>query len=53
MKKTYITPDAEYISFYTEEDITLDIKDYAMDDENGDPRISGNYEVVEGDKGWT
>lgn len=52
MKKEYITPEAEYVSFYTEEDITLDIADYAMD-EDGDPRISGDYEVVEGEEGWT
>ena len=52
MKKAYITPDAEYVRFYTEEDVTLDVNDYAYD-EDGDPRISGDYEIVEGDAGWT
>ena len=53
MKKIYTKPEAELVKFYSEEDITLDIDDYAMEDDTGDPRISGDYEVVEGDKGWT
>lgn len=54
MKKTYITPDAEYISFYTEEEITAvgDISQYAMEGE-GDNSISGKYEIVDGELGWT
>ena len=53
MKKVYITPEAEYVSFYTEEEITaLDLHFYAMEGE-GDDRISGDYEIVDGEQGWT
>ena len=54
MKKLYITPDAEYISFYSEEEITAvaDVDYYAMEG-NGDERISGDYEVVDPEEGWT
>ena len=51
MKKTYITPDAEYVTFYTEEDISkLALDNYDNDE---DPSISGDYEIVEGDSAWT
>ena len=37
MKKNYLKPDAEYITFYSDKEIAadLDIKDYANDDGNG------------------
>lgn len=50
MKRSYIKPDAEFISFYSEEEITaLDLNDYV---DEGDPKVSGDYEYE--DKGdWT
>ena len=38
MKKHYLKPDAEYIAFYSDEEIAadLDIKDYANENNGGD-----------------
>ena len=38
MKKNYLKPDAEFIAFYSDEEIAadLDIKDYANENDGGD-----------------
>ena len=43
MKKNYLKPDAEYITFYSDKEITtkLDITNYANDDGDGGV-IGGN-----------
>lgn len=43
MKKNYLKPDAEYITFYSDKEITtkLDINTYANDDGDGGV-IGGN-----------
>lgn len=43
MKKEYLRPDAEYISFYSVEDIA---------DVGGNAGIGGGISKVEGDDSW-
>lgn len=56
MKKTYLKPGAEYISFYSEEEITgLDLQTWANSDDsmNGNTSTSGNWGDADMGDGWT
>lgn len=54
MKKKYLKPEAEYVSFYSEEEITLSLSEgVASEGASGSGGIVVGSGIGSGEAGWT